>query len=62
MAAVFTAHGTDVTPESFVAGFRPALAVAAGLSLIGAVTALGVRRGWTQEREPNTVGFSRTAR
>ncbi len=43
-AAVFAAHGSLAGPAAFVAGFRPALAVAAGLSLLGALTALGVER------------------
>ena len=42
-AAVFAAHGSLGTAAAYVAGFRPALAVAAGLSLLGAVTALAVR-------------------
>jgi MFS family permease len=41
-AAVFTANGHLGTPASFTAGFRPALAVVAGLSVLGAVTALAV--------------------
>src|SRR5205085_2888149 len=40
--AVFAANGHLGTPASFDAGLRPALAVAAGLSLLGAVTALAV--------------------
>ena len=43
-AAVFAANGHLGTAASFDAGFQPALAVAAGLSLLGAITALGVRR------------------
>jgi EmrB/QacA subfamily drug resistance transporter len=43
-AAVFAAHGHLGTAASFDAGFRPALAVAAGLSLLGAVSALAVTR------------------
>jgi EmrB/QacA subfamily drug resistance transporter len=42
--AVFAAHGHLGTPASFDAGFRPALAVAAGLSLLGGVGALAVTR------------------
>ena len=42
-AAVFAAHGRLGTPAGFDAGFRPALAVAAALSLLGAATALAVR-------------------
>jgi EmrB/QacA subfamily drug resistance transporter len=40
--AVFAAYGQLGTAASFAAGFQPALAVAAGFSLIGALTALGV--------------------
>jgi EmrB/QacA subfamily drug resistance transporter len=40
--AVFTANGHLGTPASFTSGFRPALAVVAGLSLVGALTALAV--------------------
>ena len=42
-AAVFAANGHLGSPTGFVAGFRPALTVVAGLSLLGAVTALAVR-------------------
>ncbi len=41
-SAVFAANGHLGTATGFVAGFQPALAVAAGFSLIGAVTAVGV--------------------
>jgi len=41
-AAVFMANGHLGTAASFTAGFRPALAVAAGLSVLGAITALAV--------------------
>lgn len=40
--AVFTANGHLGTAASFTAGFRPALGVVAVLSVIGAMTALGV--------------------
>jgi MFS family permease len=40
--AVFAANGQLGTPASFTAGFRPALALAAGLSLLGVVSALAV--------------------
>jgi EmrB/QacA subfamily drug resistance transporter len=43
-AAVFAAFGQLGPPAAVVAGYRPALAVSAGLSLLGAVTALAVRR------------------
>ncbi len=42
-AAVFAANGHIGSPAAFVAGFRPALVVVATLSLLGAVTALGVQ-------------------
>jgi EmrB/QacA subfamily drug resistance transporter len=41
-AAVFSANGHLGTPVSFTAGFRPALAVVAGLSFLGAVSALAI--------------------
>jgi EmrB/QacA subfamily drug resistance transporter len=41
--AVFAANGHLGTPASVNAGFRPALAVVAGLSVLGAITALAVR-------------------
>jgi len=41
-AAVFTAYGHLSSAAGFVAGFRPALAVAAGFSLLGATLALAV--------------------
>jgi EmrB/QacA subfamily drug resistance transporter len=40
--AVFAANGHLGTPASFTAGFRPALALAAGFSVLGAVSALAV--------------------
>jgi hypothetical protein len=41
-SAVFAANGQLGTPASFTAGFRPALAVAAGFSLLGVISALAV--------------------
>ena len=41
-AAVFAANGHLGTPVSFTAGFRPALAAIAGLSLLGAMSALAI--------------------
>jgi EmrB/QacA subfamily drug resistance transporter len=46
-AAVFASHGHIATPATFVLGFQPALIVVASLSLIGAISALGV-----QSRQP----------
>jgi MFS family permease len=42
--AVFAAHGSLRTPLSFTSGFQPALAVIAGLSFLGTLSALGVGR------------------
>jgi len=42
-AAVFASNGHIATPASFVSGFQPALIVVASLSLLGALTALGVQ-------------------
>jgi EmrB/QacA subfamily drug resistance transporter len=41
-AAVFTAYGHLRTADAFTAGFRPALSVAAGLSLLGTIAALAI--------------------
>jgi EmrB/QacA subfamily drug resistance transporter len=41
-AAVFSANGHLGAPGSFTAGFKPALAVVAGLSVLGAISALAV--------------------
>src|SRR5712692_1538428 len=48
VSAVFAANGHFGSPASVVAGFRPAFAVAAGLSLLGALTALAI----TSRRRP----------
>lgn len=42
-AAVFASNGHIATPTTFVSGFQPALIVVASLSLLGAITALGVQ-------------------
>jgi EmrB/QacA subfamily drug resistance transporter len=41
---VFNAHGSLASPAAITGGYRPALAVAAGLSVLGAAVALGLRR------------------
>jgi MFS family permease len=41
-SSVFAAYGHLGSPASVTAGFRPALAVAAGLSLLGTLTALAI--------------------
>ena len=42
--AVFNAHGSLASPAGVASGFKPALGVAAGLSLLGAIVAVGIRR------------------
>jgi EmrB/QacA subfamily drug resistance transporter len=44
VTAVFASYGHLGSPASVVSGYRPALAVSAGLSLIGAMAALAVGR------------------
>ncbi len=41
---VFNANGSLASPAAITSGFRPALGVSAGLSVLGAVAALGIRR------------------
>jgi len=54
--AVFAAHGHLGSPASFDAGFRPALAVAAGLSLLGSGCALlAAPRARTQKLASDVV-------
>jgi EmrB/QacA subfamily drug resistance transporter len=42
---VFNAHGNLASAAAITSGYRPALAVSAGLSVLGAAAALGLRRG-----------------
>ena len=51
VSSVFAAHGHTGSPASVTEGFRPALAVSAALSLLGAITALAVV---TRRPEPVT--------
>jgi EmrB/QacA subfamily drug resistance transporter len=44
VTAIFNAHGSLAGPAEVTSGYRPALAAAAGLSVLGALVALGVRR------------------
>ncbi|MDQ6771969.1 MAG: DHA2 family efflux MFS transporter permease subunit [Candidatus Dormibacteraeota bacterium] len=55
--AVFTANGHLGSPEAVTAGFKPALAVCAGASMLGALAALlvGSRRGATATATPAEV-------
>ena len=45
VTAVFNATGSLAGAASVTHGYRPALAAAAGLSLLGATAGLGIRRG-----------------
>jgi MFS family permease len=51
--AVFGGSGGYASPESFVAGFGPAIGVVAGLSLAGAIVGLALPRG--REREAQAL-------
>jgi MFS family permease len=44
-SSVFAAYGHLGSPANVTSGFRPALGVAAGLSLLGAITALAITAG-----------------
>jgi EmrB/QacA subfamily drug resistance transporter len=60
-SSVFAANGHLGSPVGVTAGFRPALAVCAALSLLGAVTALGVpgrRRETAAGPEPVQTGIA----
>ena len=52
VAAIFAANGQLATPVSFISGFRPALATAAGLSGLGALCALAVGRRALRPESP----------
>jgi EmrB/QacA subfamily drug resistance transporter len=56
---VFTASGRLGTAATFTAGFRPALAAAAGLSLLGALTALTLRRALRPEQTTPELAAAR---
>jgi EmrB/QacA subfamily drug resistance transporter len=51
VTAVFSSHGSLADPSSVTRGYRPALAVAAGLSVTGAIVALWLRRTPAVESE-----------
>jgi EmrB/QacA subfamily drug resistance transporter len=53
--AVFNAHGSLASSAGVASGFKPALGVAAGLSLLGAFTAVGIRRGRTLSEPASTA-------
>ena len=41
---MFNGHGSLASAAQITSGYRPALAVSAGLSILGAVVALAIRR------------------
>ena len=51
-ATVFNAHGSLASAAAVTSGYRPALAVAATLSFLGAITALALRRPRPAGRAP----------
>jgi EmrB/QacA subfamily drug resistance transporter len=59
-SAVFSSYGHLGTPASFTDGFRPALIVVAGLSALGAITALAVggRRRVAVDAEPEAIAVA----
>jgi hypothetical protein len=60
VTAVFNTHGSLAGPAAVTSGYRPALAVAAGLSVLGAVTAIGIRRAaQTHAGGPSQPGEAR---
>jgi MFS family permease len=44
VTAVFNSRGSLANPAAVTSGYRPALAVSAGISILGAVVAIGLRR------------------
>lgn len=56
--AVFSATGRIGSPASFDAGFRPALAVVAGISLLGFASALAVARRRRTDPDAATLRVS----
>jgi EmrB/QacA subfamily drug resistance transporter len=51
-ATVFNAHGSLAGAATITSGYRPALGVSAGLSVLGAATALGIRAVRTGRATP----------
>jgi hypothetical protein len=62
VTAVFTATGHLGAPDQVAAGFRPALAVSAGLSLLGAATAVAVGRRRRPAQPQSPAGHPSAAR
>jgi EmrB/QacA subfamily drug resistance transporter len=58
---VFNAHGSLASATAITSGYRPALAVSAGLSVLGACAALALRRTPRSTRSPELLSTSRPA-
>jgi hypothetical protein len=58
---VFNAHGSLAAATTITSGYRPALAVSAGLSVLGAVAAFGIRRARAGTAGPGTVSAAEQA-
>ncbi len=58
LVAVFASAGSYASPQDFVDGFAPAIAVGAGLSVLGALAGLAVpgRRGAPAQAVPAIGG------
>jgi EmrB/QacA subfamily drug resistance transporter len=52
VTAVFNARGSLAGPAAVTSGYRPALAVAAGISVLGAIAAIAMRRVRTGTQPP----------
>jgi EmrB/QacA subfamily drug resistance transporter len=52
VTAVFNSHGSFASPHAVTSGYRPALAVSAGASVIGALVAIGIGRARSQAESP----------
>jgi EmrB/QacA subfamily drug resistance transporter len=61
VTTVFNAKGGLASPAEVTSGYRPALAVAAGISVVGAAVALGIRRAKSnQVPKPEDIELSIT--
>ncbi len=57
VTTVFNSKGSLASPAAVTSGYRPGLAVAAGLSVLGALVAIGIRRTESQ-RVPGPIDSS----
>ena len=62
VTAVFNSEGSLAGPAAVTSGYRPALAVAAGLSVLGAAAALGLRGRRPNGSRTSLAGPGRRAR